>query len=52
MYYYQVCKLESDLLVEDRVYLYRSEQECVVAYDFREDGGLVRFVIDNKTDDI
>lgn len=51
--YYQICKVSSDLPITSQgEYIYKSDNDCELTYDFRRDGGVVRFAIKNNTDSI
>ena len=50
--YYQICKVSSDLPTSSTgAYEYRNPV-CEVSYDFWEEGGSVRFMVTNKSDEI
>ena len=50
--YTQKCKLSSELPIFNGSYVYKSDDDCLFAYDFRAKGGLVNFGINNNTDSI
>lgn len=49
--YRQVCNIQSNLDDSTEAYIH-SNDECDVVYDFWSEGGIVRFLIENKTDSI